>query len=163
MSLYCFGKVVPLSAKNALEMCVPDENSACLHLCDIDPEDLATICEFNVLKPVGVTFRYVSNVDISDATTLWLAASEVAGRFSEAERNLIGVGYVDAIKATALGGFIHNLLNCPEVNHGALALVDGGVETIFPKSSDECWRHFLTIISKPWDCHDNPLFVWSRS
>jgi len=162
MSLYCFGKVVPGGARSALEKCVADDNSAYLYLCDIDPEDLSTICEFDELKPVGITFRYVSSVDHSDATTLWLAASEVAARFSEAERNLLNIDYVDAIKATALGGFVWNLLNCTEVKHGALALVDGGVETMLQVSSDECWRHFLKIIPQPWDCQDNPLFIWSH-
>jgi hypothetical protein len=160
MSLDCFGKVIPLAAREDVEACVPFESGIRLFFSDLDPEDVAIINEFGELRRVGVTFRVAAENGESSATSLWLAASEVAGHFSEAERSSASPDYLDAIKATALGGFTWNLLHCKEVKHGALALVDGGVETVLRSSNKECWQHFLRIISKPWDCHDNPLFVW---
>ena len=162
MSLYCFGKVVPLAAKSALANCVLNGSIARLHFGDLDPDDLSIICETQELRPVGVTFRFVSLHDISDATSLWLTASDLAARLSDDIESLTTTDYSDAIKATALGGFVWNLLNCPEVKYGALALVDGGIETIHRASSNDCWQHFLKIIPKPWDCHDNPLYIWSK-
>lgn len=162
MSLYCFGKIVPSRAARYLEECVPDADVARLHVRDIDPEDLATICEFGDLKRAGVTFRYVDTEDDSSATGIWLGASEIANRYSAVERSQFSTDYSNAMKATFLGGFIWNLLSCPHVEHGALALVDGGIEAIVVGTRRKCWQHFLTIIPKPWDTHDNPLYVWSH-
>jgi hypothetical protein len=161
MSLYCFGKVVPASARDELEACVLFGSGVRLVFSDLDPEDIATISEFGELKKVGVTFRAASDDGESSATALWLEASEVANRYTESERTSLSFDYSEAVKATAFGGFVWNLLNCPAFKDGALAMVDGPVETVFQTTAQECWNHFLRIIPKTWDCHDNPLFIWS--
>ena len=151
MSLYCFGKVVPASASDALLQCAPASNVARLFLRDLEPGDVSTLSEINELKRVGITFRYVDK-EGGAATALWLAASDIS-RFD--------TDYSDAIRATELGGFIWNVFHCPAIKFGGLALVDGGIETILRANRLKCWNHFLVIISKPWDCHDNPLFLWN--
>lgn len=160
MSLYCFGKIVPIGTAESLEQCTGQVGR--LFLRDIDPEDLAIICEFENLKQAGIAFSYADGEDEFSATGLWLAASEIANQFPEVERSSYDVDYSDAIKATTLGSFVWSLLNCPKIKYGALALVDGGVDTIHQVSAGECWNHFLKIIPGSWDCHDNPLFIWQN-
>jgi hypothetical protein len=160
MSLYCFGKIIPVSAETALSRCAPVSNVAHLYLRDLEPDDVSSICQIDDLKPAGITFRYVDS-DGGSATQLWVTASEVARLFAETDRLQFHTDYSDAMKATNLGGFVWSTLHCSSIKAGALALVDGGIETIFRASPIDCWNHFLTIISKPWDCHDNPLLVWN--
>jgi hypothetical protein len=162
MSLDCFGKIVPHSARNALEACIPYGSGARLFLSDVDPEDVAFICQFEELKKLGVTFRLTSEDGQSSATRLWVDAFKIAQQYDESARVAMVHGYVIAIKSTALGGFLWNLLNGPDFAFGAVALVDGPIETVYRVDKQRCWEHFLEIIPKPWDCHDNPLFVWSH-
>ena len=162
MSLDCFGKVIPVAAREELDACVPFGQAARLVFGEVDLEDIATISKLGGPKQVGLTFHMVSGDGNSSATSLWLEASEVANRFLESERSILDVDYSDAIKATTLGGFVWNLLNCRKIRYGALALVDGGIGTVHQGSAQECWNHFLKIIAGPWDCHDNPLYIWPK-
>ena len=168
MSLDCFGKVIPVGAGRDFEKWISVENPGRLIIGDLDPEDLDTICETEELRSPGITFKYVGRENGDDptdlsgqsATGLWLSADDTGRRF-RADRTLQNAEYVSALKATALGGFVWNLLYCPDIKCGALALVDGGIDTIVHGTPGECWKHFVGIMDKGWDNHDNPLLVWN--
>jgi len=141
VSLYCFGKVVPVeeySVNFEFPHGVTIDNG-------IDPEDRKDFDEFKLLAGDGIFFRVLDGPGDHEATGLW----------NEAFVQTRGMVF-----STPLGAFVRALMFDRRIKTAGLAFVDGGIETIVEGSAGLCWQGFLDRIGKPWDNMDNPLFIW---
>jgi hypothetical protein len=136
MSLYCFGKLILASGYAVGSIQIPH-----VILGQIDPDDVPNLDE--QLSGQGEYFSVRDDDGAVAATALWNEAAE--------RPNLL---------STRFGTAIHSLMFSPMLQSGAIAFVDGGIETVLRGTSDQCWQWFSERIILPWDNIDNPLLIW---
>lgn len=161
MSLYCFGKVIPeYDVSKLLER----------FECDIGVPADGDVCELDcteILPGEGSYFSILDHGGQMEATGLWNAMYNWQLRIGEIARvspeSAWGnQGSKEEEDLPDLLRAVRSLFCCEEICGGALAFVDGGIETIVRGTPEICWSEFLKRADKPWDTIDNPVFVWSR-
>jgi hypothetical protein len=161
MSLYCFGKVIPeydvgkLLEPFQCSIGVPASSDACELDCD------------DILQGEGSYFSLFDHGGQIEATGLWNSMYSRYIRFGEIARvppkyALVNNEFEKVDDLPDLLRAVRALLCCEEICGGALAFVDGGIETIVRGTPEVCWNELLKRADKPWDTIDNPVFVWSR-
>lgn len=141
MSLYCFGKI-KLKPRTGESFSFP---SAATFRREVDPGDAEEIESIAKIGEGGIDFSICDGPSSVDATALW---NEAMAQPPE------------LVAESRLGKAVHTLLHDPRIGDGAIAFVDGGIETVLNGSPEQCWQWFLARIVKHWDNIDNPVLVW---
>ncbi len=143
MSLYCFGKI-KLKADKIESFTFPVEG---VFRQEVDADDAEEIESMVKMGTIGIYFSICDDPNSRDATALWNEA-----RSQSPER----------VAESRLGKAIHPLLFDARISVGAIAFVDGGIETVLTGTPEQCWAWFLERIAKPWDTIDNPIMIWKK-
>lgn len=142
----------------------------------LDDEDREGLLEvMGASDSGGLFFAIHSEPGDSDATALWLQARELAREVlrkegidtpvpshSQLEEINIPASYYDGILASRLGAFINDLTSSFAAFDFAIALVDGGIETVRNCGEGDCLREILASLILPWDCTRNAVYVFHR-
>jgi hypothetical protein len=140
MSLYCFGKFRLSSGQSVRSILIPH-----VTIGRIDPDDAAEVD--NELSGSGEYFSICDDATSAGATALWNEAMERP----------------NDLLSTRFGNAVRNLVFSPALVSGAIAFVDGGIETVLRGTTDQCWKWFAERVAQPWDSVDNPLLIWRAS
>jgi hypothetical protein len=110
-----------------------------------------------------------------DATALWIEARDLAMRLlrnegidpfilspSDLKKISLPDSYYQGILESRLAGFIDGLKPISASAVVAVALVDGGIESIRKGSTDDCAREILKSLILPWDRSANTLYVFNQ-
>ena len=178
MSLDILGKISSNAEYQAL---------LCQHLRDIasstgvgvevdalDPEDIAGLEELGP-APQGFYFSVSSSPDESEATDLWneayiLARTILQGSMGENAMHVANsVGeviwpetYIDEMQQCRLARFLDLLAGMQGYRSICIALIDGGIESEFRGTAEECIEEILRMVLLPWDNSPNTLYIWKR-
>jgi hypothetical protein len=143
MSLYCFGKI-KLKADRTESFTFPIE---AVFRREVDAGDAEEIESILKMGTDGIYFSICDDPNTRDATYLWNEARSQPP---------------ELVAESRLGKAIHALLFDVKISVGAIAFVDGGIETILKGTPEQCWAWFLERIAKPWDTIDNPILIWDK-
>ena len=142
----------------------------------LDHEDRQTLAEaMGAPDSKGLYFAIYSGGGESDATVLWLEASDLAMQLlrsqgidpllltpSQLEQTEIPENYYDDILSSRLGRFVSELPLILEGTDFEIAFIDGAVERIRYCHKNECLRQILRSFILPWDQTQNALYVFRR-
>lgn len=132
---------------------------------DVDMEDKMSWEHMSGTCVLGLWFS-------ADGTNLWneahtraMALMNAPGmriRFQKGveEGLALPAGFVDDMSETRLGMWLRRIMRVPHTASGGVALVDGGMESCFFGSRDECLLRLLRSTVLPWDCSPNTLYIW---
>jgi len=98
-----------------------------------------------LLKGDGTYFSITEGPESADATGYW--------------NDMMVRDRRDVVECP-FGRTVHSLLFEPSIFGGVIAFVDGGIENFLAGPSEQCWEWFLDRARLPWDCIDNPAFIW---
>jgi len=102
----------------------------------------------------GIVFSVYSSLGATDATQLWLEATEILSGLNDTNGMSAPTAF---LVDTRLGRLCTRLFAL----RGAvgLALVDGGVEEVFEGSARRCLDQIAVDVRRPWDQSPNRLYV----
>jgi hypothetical protein len=171
MSLYIFGTFVSHDRSDGVEARVIQ--AACradVAIRAIDPDDLLELEREPELRRADFACSFVSAPGESDGTKLWLDARRAAVESGSSEQQWTGgwkVGSVPgevmvALQASRLGRLCKDLIGEVPLSAGALALVDGSIDTVSRCSPSECLDVIHRSLVLPWDAGPNALYLWTR-
>lgn len=141
----------------------------------LDAEDIAVLEELN---PTAVKFYFTvnSSPEENEGSTLWNEANLLAqnilresmgARFKYSANAIDDAewpdDYATRMKACRLGRFLHACAEMQNYESIGIALIDGGIETEFRGSAEECIEQILRMVLLPWDCGPNTFYVWEKS
>ncbi len=122
-----------------------------------------------------IYFLVNSSMYEPEATTLWIDALDHARNVL---RRTVGdsfvysaatIGslpwpedYIAKMRGTRLAQFLYGIAAMDYYQDISIALIDGGIETEFRGTADECIEEILRMVVLPWDCGPNGLYMWSR-
>jgi len=145
MSLYCFGKI-KTDAKTAGSFASALGLDVTIRT-EVDANDAQEIESIAELSFDGNYFSICDDSKSRDATGLWIQAMSRSP---------------ERVMESRLGKVIHTLLFDTRIMVGAVAFVDGGIESVLKGRPEQCWTWYLDRIVKPWDTIDNPILIWAR-
>ncbi len=176
MSLIILGKVsaeIECQALLRQVMKMNALNSGLAVLFDVLGED-----DQEVLEEINPTkekfyFRVDESLQYREGTDLWNEAHVLAQQIFRdrmgysyvymadvANGRIYPEDYIPTMMQTRLGRFLSSLCSMGGCTNVSIALVDGGIETEFRGSAEECVAEILRSAIVPWDCSANTLYMW---
>jgi len=178
MSLIILGKV---SSESKYEDTLREQMSGIASHIDVsvvldqlDPEDMAVLEE---IEPSAEKFYFIVNTSVeeNEASSLWNEANLSSQRIlreSMGERFVYTANavpdaewpddYIDQMKHCRLARFLYLLAGMQGYRSICIALIDGGIESEFRGTAEECIEEILRMVLLPWDNSPNTLYIWKR-
>lgn len=164
MSLYAFGKVVGTDEAAIISMLrtVGGDSEVCFQP-SVDDGDIDEMMKVPQLRGPGVVFSIYCGPNETDATRLWCDAMTSVSQCSSSLVTTMGDGSPQAGEEalrcfldTRLGRACEGLFGLRYPT--ALALVDGGIESVLHGSALECLHRIAADVRRPWDQSYNRLY-----
>jgi len=182
MSLICIGKLCHAAHdEHALRSYLSTVSAvAQIHVVvdRIDPDDIAELESEPELCGFGTFYGACSREEDSSLTQVWNEAFSVGHHDVWPDRPrpalhrqwsvyrsdfcLLDEARRNALLSTRLGTLLKQIIYCPFVTTGSLALLDGGIERVVRAPSAFCVEEILGMTVLGWDCIGNPLYIWSH-
>jgi hypothetical protein len=113
----------------------------------------------------GTAFAIVDQPGDPDATGLWNEVMTLAVRWQRAQPGAVveqpTEEYFDVISKTALGRFSRCLGSLTSAHRIGIAFVEGGIESSWYGTAEECYRQMAWEWRIPWDQAPGRLYVWA--
>lgn len=163
MSLYILGRILGSSSGLASVATCVDAVGAALRTA-MDEEDAAILAQ--LMPGDGVAFTIADSAHHGEATGLWLSATDAAQAWHRrqpgaVDRDVAPPDYLAAIAATPLARLMRSLTRLTGYQSLGVALVDGGIHSVWRGTPDEVFMTMAWEWRLPWDLSSNRLYVWS--
>ncbi len=135
-------------------------------LFELDDDDRIAVEDVSTLKSSGLYFQL-------DGTALWIDAMNTGrGLLSQTMPHIADMSvqdfeeldlpghYFAQMGSTQLGALVTWLQTNSLISGCGLALLDGGISSVFEGTPEECAQNIMRSVLLPWDLSPNHLYVW---